>query len=199
MKTAKSLLLLTLAALGLTGSLPAEGTAQKEDKATQPDHSAATVGGAEEASPSATVSAQLGQFYFPIKNITRQWEWQAAPANACEYNWSVSLPLGDETYQLGFSRFCVDPKAKEVGTFEELIASGQVSIWKKNAKGGASLEQSLTRITAKRQGDGLLIELKEPKLLAKLLAERPATLGFESVYGTYPSAPQRDEVTVNYK
>lgn len=200
MKSKSLLLLLTLAAaLCLTLAYAAKSGASKAETAPPKKVPSTTDHTTRATAASATVSAQLGRFYFPIKDITRQWEWQAAQHMELEYKWSVTLRLKDETYQVGFSRFCFRPKGKNVGTFEQLIASGQVNIWKVNADNTASQEQSLKGVTAKQQGDGLLIQLTEPKLLAQLLAQKPATVGFESIYGSYLPPSHEEDVRVDYE
>jgi hypothetical protein len=144
----------------------------------------------------ASVRSGLGQFYFPIENIDRQWEWQASPANILEYSWIVVVPLDDGVYKFGFNRFCFQPRAKSVGTFEQLLATGQVNIWKENPDGSFSVQEDLRGVKAKRHGNGLLVELIEPRLLEKFLARRPAIVHFTTGYALYPQKDQ--EVKVVY-
>jgi hypothetical protein len=83
------------------------------------------------------------------------------------------------------------------GSFEELIAAGQVDIWKKVAEDSFAVQTNFLEIAAKPYGDGLVIELKEPTILNGILSTKPTTVKFTSGFELY--SQNTHAVRVDYR
>jgi hypothetical protein len=130
--------------------------------------------------PKAVITKQSAKFWFPIANIDGNWTWGEGDDNSLEYNWSVES-TADRNYSFGFSHWKGPGETLQNGNFTAFLNAGQVNVWDESGDGGTVVEGA--QIAATRDGQSLLIELKDPVYLAKLQKEMPSYLSFWS-YGT---------------
>jgi sugar lactone lactonase YvrE len=118
---------------------------------------------------SAIISQNKAEFWFPIEDIDKQWEWGTAPDNHREHALLVEL---SSDVQIGFTKWKHSSEIPQVGTIEQLLNSGQTNIWKNSSYLDGS-------IRAYRKGQGVMIELTDSSTLFELNQAKPTALMFE--------------------
>jgi len=130
--------------------------------------------------PKAVFTKDSAKFWFPIENMDANWSWGDGDDNDLEYEWSVESTANAEN-SFSFSHYKAPDEVAQNGNFTAFLNAGQVNVWDKTGDDGTTVEGA--QITASRDGQSLLIELKDPVYLAKLQKEMPSYLSFWS-YGT---------------
>jgi hypothetical protein len=126
------------------------------------------------------ITKQSAKFWFPIANINGNWTWGEGDDNDLEYEWSVESTANAKN-SFSFSHYKGPGEVAQNGNFTAFLNAGQVNVWDETGDGGTVVEGA--QIAATRDGQSLLIELKDPVYLAKLQKEMPSYLSFWS-YGT---------------
>ena len=130
--------------------------------------------------PKAVITKQSAKFWFPIANIDGNWTWGEGDDNDLEYEWSAESTANAKN-SFSFSHYKGPGEVAQNGNFTAFLNAGQVNVWDETSDSGAVVEGA--QITATRDGQSLLIKLKDPVYLAKLQKEMPSYLSFWS-YGT---------------
>ena len=138
--------------------------------------------------PTAKVSASAAHFWIPIKGGDQVWHWNIAEDNQQEYVWQVTVSLMNAMYDFGFTKFRFPRSRAQEGTLDQLLAAGQVNVWKRSSDGSGTLVSDMTGVRVYRKGKGLSIEVTESSFLAAFMKERPGTVEIKSSaadLGTY--------------
>lgn len=132
--------------------------------------------------PSAIVTKDAAVFWFPVESASQKWQWGISEANELEYAWKVQINIMGERYQMGYTKW-QSLGSKGSGSLKKLLFNGQVDIWKLKSDGpGASSVSRQTPdskyLEAFQKGNGISIELAEPKFLGAIRSERPKNVVF---------------------
>jgi hypothetical protein len=142
--------------------------------------------------PKAIITKDKARFWFPIADIDGSWTWGQGSDNSLEYMWSVESPSTSE-YSFSVSRWKSAGSSSQIANFEEFLSNTQTNVWRSNSETSSSGVVEDAQIIASRDGQSLLIELKDPIFLTKLQNEMPSYLAFSS------SGSMQDDYRQNVK
>ena len=129
--------------------------------------------------PSAVITESKAEFWMPVVKIDEEWIWGIRPEGELEYQWTVELPCLLANYDVGYTKWKGAGEMQQNGTFNQLLAAGQVDVWKVSAGEASVLPDRAIR--AYRKDQGLMIELTDATTLAELRAANPYSLKMKMV------------------
>lgn len=115
------------------------------------------------------------EFSIPVRD---KWEWYSF-AKGQEYSWNVVI----DKYSIGFFLFCPSGTIMpESGSFQELLAAGQFSVFESEANGTCSVIQGID-ISGKvnKEGNMLIIEVLGEDIVQNIFSSKPKSCRFKSV------------------
>ena len=129
--------------------------------------------------PSAVITESKAEFWMPVVKIDEEWMWGIRPEGELEYQWTVELPCLLANYDVGYTKWKGAGEMQQNGTFNQLLAAGQVDVWKVSAGEASVLPDRAIR--AYRKDQGLMIELTDAATLAELRSASPYSLKMKMV------------------
>lgn len=149
------------------------------------------------AQESLSVTRSLVRLVISVGRSTREnWRWNSAetPDGHAEYVWSAQLD-GDSTYTFGFMLFKIPGTTPQQGDFAALLRAGQAHV----ASVVGHREQLLprVRVTVRGEDSTLVVELRDPAVIAAIFARRPLQVTLLSLSPGTPVSTSR-RVSVQY-
>ncbi len=130
--------------------------------------------------PRAVVAPAKAIFRFPLENAEDIWIWGDAPADACEYAWTVKIPVKNMEYRIAYTKFNGRPGEQE-GSLPELIGAGQTDLWRYNPRTQtASVVDNVRVVRAYVEDHCVVLELADKAWIKRLFGHMPKDVEFES-------------------
>lgn len=126
------------------------------------------------------VTPEVARFRIPVgRQVAEHWRWYQKETvnNHEEYHWQARIE-GDSTYWVGFALFKFPGVAPREGAFAELLAAGQAHVAIASARGASVIRRVAPALRG--EGDMLVVELRNPQMIARLFAKRPLEVTLES-------------------
>ena len=101
------------------------------------------------------------------------WDQVAAGDGELEYKWTGTIVNGGEQYELGFFKWKTPSAIPESGTFQEMLQSGQSSVFHFDPSSGTSNLVVSGQVATFAAGDSLVIRVIDPTTLALLTSGDP--------------------------
>ncbi len=137
-----------------------------------------------------------------------QWYQNSTPTGRLEFGWQAQFELGNEHFESGVSLFKHPFTEPSSGTFRELVEDGQVDLSVRTSRSGTKSGNNQyvmgfmrkridnARVEAVVEPDALMIVLKEPAIIEKLMNFRPDSVTFLSI--TPEMSPETRRIGVKY-
>lgn len=181
------------------------GKATKQKADTKKNSGTTSEGQSQRSRPTAnyraTVNTDEAVFMFPL-TPKKVYQWSGG---GLQYSWVVRIRSQNRNYKVGFTLFTpMGATPPEKGSFQKLLNSGQLNIWREDAQpGNSSVVVGVTnnnelatwedkeagkvvveeaRVTGflNKSGDGLIIKVSGRKAVQSLFSNRPENIFFES-------------------
>jgi hypothetical protein len=145
---------------------------------------------------SATVSKSEAVFVMPFEERDK-WFWRRADTrpNQQEYRMDVTLKNQDKEYTFGFYLWKRADARPGSGSFKDLIAAGQKSLFERSASGLMTIVRDAD-VKVKVKDNHLEISLKDSADLQRLFSGHPTEAIFKIKYPDAPEVSQK--VTIVY-
>ncbi len=150
-------------------------------------------------SPKCTgaVTPTVAEFTIPLQRPANDiWTWNRpeTPDNVLEYSWSVTAVSGTEQYNFGFFYYKFPERHVEKGRLEDLLSTGQSSVFKEDSAGsGTLLPDAVVAVTV--ENNAILVRITDPDLIRLIFHNHPATVAIHVVTQT----TDYQVVQVNYR
>lgn len=116
----------------------------------------------------ARVEGDSATFVFPVaEQETLEWNKESSSASGLEWAWLVEFRDGRTSYSLGFTYWKDNTEGPVTGTLTELLAAGQVDLW----RGNENIQQRAAILESR--GGELVMRVSSPEVLKVLHTVKP--------------------------
>lgn len=145
----------------------------------------------------AVVGKSEASFSLPVQQRAR-WSWNQPGTrdNAREYQMDMTLKNEDKEYTFGFYLWKHPGASPKSGTFSDLIAAGQKSLFERSQSRLMTIVRD-ANVRVKNEGDHLVITVRGDKDLQRLFSSRPSEVIFKIKYPD--EAPISQTVPIVYQ
>jgi len=146
---------------------------------------------------SAVVAPTEARFTFPIpKKEIWKWNREGTRVDAREFQWEIMVKNAGVTYAFGYSIYKYQHSKPTEGSFRELIAHGQETLWKVKENGSASAIREAGIWVRPEEDDRLVIWVLDKSTRDELFSTRPDSVTFR--WMTPESGAQSRTVRITY-
>ena len=130
----------------------------------------------------AVVGKSEASLSLPVQSRDR-WSWnqRGTRDNAREYRMDVTVKNDGKEYTFGFYLWKHPGASPKSGSFSDLIAAGQKSLFERTEPGKMTIVRD-AKVRVKSKGDRIVITVRGDKDLQRLFSSRPAEVIFKIKY-----------------